>query len=253
MFRVSLQPCFMSGGSFKRSGGGAAARDGDPSDHSDESFASNANKELLARTPSSSITPQEEDADAEGPEVAGHGATPEAPHRKTRTCKTKISAIDARIISQAKPTGHRSHRAGVSVALATRYGITPKAVRDIWKGRTWAKATGQSSTGPGDAPQNTGTGGEHVGAGIVGARASPGLGHNAAAHGGEESTFTPAPLSRAQYAAAAPAMLHQNWGPHIHDLPAPTANDLADRSTWVAVRMSISTRGPELMSGSRAG
>jgi len=326
----------MSGDSPQRSGGGAA-RDREPSDHGDDPDLQRAH----TRT--------------EGPEAAEHGggaapptvaASRGAPRR--RACK--ISAEDARAIFQAKSLRDD----GVARALGREYGITAKAVRDIWTGRTWARET-RCTTGA--SPRNAGTGGEKVGAGVVcgawasrtpghhaaahgesehfhllpsrspnsllggltgagatgldgnpvqdasaaisfrptpaahtegaigggrdhwrtglsrslGAldevrktadtneqadvwavpmrqnswpllghaqghrgtagnrigKADPALGHHAAAHCGGGSSFTPAPLSQAQYAAAAPAMQQQNWGPRIHNLPAPTANNLA--------------------------
>ena len=134
----------MSGGAPQRGGGGAAERDGEPSNHDDdldlqwaihESLVADANEELLAGTRSSSI-PQ--DADVEGPEAAGHGggsASPpdavsrEFPRPKNLSCK--INVEDARTISQAKPAGWSTEQRNRSVttsAVAKQYGITAKAV-----------------------------------------------------------------------------------------------------------------------------
>jgi len=222
----------MSGGSPQRVGGGAAARDGGGSDHGDdpdlqwtlhESLAASANEELPAPPRSSSSAA--EDAGLQGPEAAEHGEGAAPAGAATPSQKScKISAEDARAIFQDKPLGKRKrNRSGecASSKLAQRYGITTKAVRDIWTGRTWAKVTGQSKTQAGHAPQNAGSdgaqvarellvawhtfsddvaepqvralapaapGGSWVGVGggagiVVGAEASPALQHHAAAHG----------------------------------------------------------------------
>jgi hypothetical protein len=99
--------------------------------------------------------------------------------QKNKACK--IDAEIARAIYQAKPPviDGRIRRDGVSNALARQYGITAKAVRDIWNGRTWASETGQSRKQADDSPQTAGTGGDQGGAGITSsAGASPELGHN---------------------------------------------------------------------------
>ena len=179
---------FMSGGAPQRGGGGAVERDGELSNHSDdpdlqwaihESLAADANEEFLAGTRSSTRTSSiHHDADVEGPEAAGHGggsASPSvavsrgSPRPKNRSCK--ISAEIARTISLAKPaewSTEQRNRSATTSAVAKQYGITAKAVRDIWNGRTWAWVTRQSRQPAGDAPQNAGTGSAQMRAGIVG-------------------------------------------------------------------------------------
>ena len=49
-----------------------------------------------------------------------------------------ITAKDARMIYKVKVNGKNCHDAG---RLALQYCITPKAVRDIWRHRTWKHAT----------------------------------------------------------------------------------------------------------------
>ena len=98
-----------------------------------------------------------------------------------------------------------------------------------------AATTGQAGIGPvpmmpqiswpsmGHAQGHPGT------AGNLG-RASHALRHNTAAcahGGGAGSSFTPAPLSQAHYAAAALAVLQPNRGLRIQDLSAPIASPLA--------------------------
>jgi hypothetical protein len=55
------------------------------------------------------------------------------------TPRATLNAKDAVAIYLAK--GKHCERDGIAAILACRYGITPKAVRDIWTLRTWAKAT----------------------------------------------------------------------------------------------------------------
>ena len=61
---------------------------------------------------------------------------------RTRTHErmTKISQEVAISIFMAKKS-RRSKRDNLASTLAARYGITPRAVRDIWNLRTWAHAT----------------------------------------------------------------------------------------------------------------
>jgi len=54
--------------------------------------------------------------------------------------KLKLSEKDALAIFQAKRC-NKGRRSTLSVALGRRYGMNAKSVRDIWIGRTWAKAT----------------------------------------------------------------------------------------------------------------
>ena len=65
-----------------------------------------------------------------------------------RTNATKITAESAVEIFKAGGLGAK--RSGVSKVLAERYGITMKAVRDIWNLRTWTQVTMplRSSEGP---------------------------------------------------------------------------------------------------------
>ena len=63
---------------------------------------------------------------------------------RTRTHErmAKISQEAAIAIFVAKKRrAHRSRRDNLASTLAARYGITPRAVRDIWNLRTWAHAT----------------------------------------------------------------------------------------------------------------
>jgi len=52
---------------------------------------------------------------------------------------TKITAANAIEIFKAKGPGTR--RSGLSKVLADKYGITTKAIRDIWNLRTWSEVT----------------------------------------------------------------------------------------------------------------
>ena len=53
--------------------------------------------------------------------------------------RAKITTDDVRVIYDMRDLkGER----GNSLALAERFGITQKAVRDIWCGRTWTRTTG---------------------------------------------------------------------------------------------------------------
>jgi hypothetical protein len=147
----------MSGGPPQRSGAGAEARYGKDSNHSDD-------PDLELTDPQrSSSTAEDSDLKAEAAEYEG-GAAPAAaaaaaPSR--RSCK--ISAEDALAIFHAKASRKRIRSDEcTSSALAERYGITVKAVRDIWTGRTWSKVTGQSRHRPFHAPQNAGTDGAQV-------------------------------------------------------------------------------------------
>jgi hypothetical protein len=57
-----------------------------------------------------------------------------------RQSTTKLNQEAALEIFQAKRC-NRGKRSRLSTALGRRYGITAKAVRDIWNGRTWANVT----------------------------------------------------------------------------------------------------------------
>ena len=175
------------------------------------SLAAAENEELQARTSSSSTA---QDVDSPGPGAAGHAeglapppvATSRGAPRQNRSCK--ISVEVALAICQAQPTGQHTRSDGVSRALANLYGITPKAVRDIWNGRTWARVTGRSRQQAGDVPWNAGTGTAQMGAGIVGsAMASPvvAMGHHAATQGTPERLHLlprPQPISTGALAGA---------------------------------------------------
>jgi len=76
--------------------------------------------------------------------LAAHG--PEAPEpaslvptTRHTTKATKITAEDAIEIFKARGPGAK--RSGVSRVLADRYGISMKAVRDVWNMRTWSDVT----------------------------------------------------------------------------------------------------------------
>jgi len=208
-------------------------------------------------------------------EASDHGDDPDLQRalyegllsRNGKSCK--ISAEDARAISRAKPSEksrkRRRNDECVSSALSKRYGISTKAVRDIWNGRTWATVTGRSTNPAGavgvddggvagfHGAQGGGRDHGHTGlsrslrahnelrmtadtnelagcwarTGTAGNPMGPALGHNTAADGGRKSSFTPAPFSWAHYAVATRLMLQQNQGPHMHEFSASTANFLA--------------------------
>ena len=120
------------------------------------------------------------------------------PRERSNNMSAKINSSAAVTIFLAKS----AERDGTSAKLAVEYGITQKAVRDIWNLRTWVAAT-----------QPVWTLGDHERWATM------------PAHGRGLRHCTPALLSRAQCAAAAPAI--QDWGPRVHDLPVPAANFLA--------------------------
>ena len=71
-----------------------------------------------------------EDAAAAAPLSAG---APQSP--------TKLNKALALAIFKAKRCKIAGRRSSLSAALGHRYGMTAKAVRDVWNGRTWAKVT----------------------------------------------------------------------------------------------------------------
>ena len=74
------------------------------------------------------------------------GANPNAP-----TIKTLLSALQAQEIYQMKPeplkpsTMTMQRGQSQSRVLGERYGVSPKAIRDIWNKRTWSHATVDAS------------------------------------------------------------------------------------------------------------
>ncbi len=63
---------------------------------------------------------------------------------RPRNCLTKDKAIE---IYKKRPEmmGFKKSRRGTMVgceAVAVEFGVTPKTIRDIWRGRTWGEATG---------------------------------------------------------------------------------------------------------------
>ena len=106
---------------------------------------------LLDRTTVSSISLHPKASDAGGrpttalapsPVPGGQrlGPTPAAP-----SCKRKRASLDEKSaveIFLAKRT-MRGARSGLSRRLADKYGVTAKAVRDVWVMRTWTNATKQ--------------------------------------------------------------------------------------------------------------
>ena len=71
--------------------------------------------------------------------AAAEATTTSGPTSAARHNATKITAEIA--IEIFKAGGPGAKRSGVSKVLAERYGITMKAVRDIWNLRTWTPVT----------------------------------------------------------------------------------------------------------------
>ena len=87
--------------------------------------------------------------------AAAEATTTSSPTSAARHNATKITAEIA--VEIFKAGGPGAKRSGVSKVLAERYGITMKAVRDIWNLRTWTRVTmplwsseGPTMTTPGD-------------------------------------------------------------------------------------------------------
>ena len=57
-----------------------------------------------------------------------------------RMAKISQEVAKAIFVAKKRPAHHR-RRDNLASTLAARYGITPRAVRDIWNLRTWAHAT----------------------------------------------------------------------------------------------------------------
>jgi hypothetical protein len=58
----------------------------------------------------------------------------------SKMTQSKLNAVSVKKIFIAKRQ-KKGHRSGLSILLGRQYGVTSKAVRDIWNGRTWAKVT----------------------------------------------------------------------------------------------------------------
>jgi len=223
----------MSDGSPQRSGGGEEARDGKDSDHGDDPDLQWALHDSLTASANEELTAHEGGA-------APAAAAAAAPSR--RSCK--ISAEDALAIFHAKASRKRirfSSDECTSSALAQRYGITVKAVRDIWTGRTWSKVTGQSRHRAGHAPQNAGTGGAQVARevrvawrafsdDVQDASGVPSFWPNPAAHPEDVTGFHEACRGgRDHWHSAVPMMREHSWAPFqdcAHRLsPSATSGD----------------------------
>jgi hypothetical protein len=78
-------------------------------------------------------------ADAADEAVADAAAPLGAPQSTTSLNKklNKAAALSIFLAKRCK----KGRRSSLSAALGRRYGTTPKAVRDVWNGRTWAKVT----------------------------------------------------------------------------------------------------------------
>ena len=85
-----------------------------------------------AATPAAAVATADAAADAAAAAPLSAGA-PQSP--------TKLNKAHALAIFQAKRCKIAGRRSSLSAALGRRYGMTAKAVRDVWNGRTWAKVT----------------------------------------------------------------------------------------------------------------
>ncbi len=62
--------------------------------------------------------------------------------RRSRAVLTEMQVVD--IFRLKFPVIDCSPNSNVASLVASKYGVNEKTVRDIWKGRTWRRATGQA-------------------------------------------------------------------------------------------------------------
>ena len=87
--------------------------------------------------------PQSPDSTSSSPDCEDTPSRSSSPPRSThRAVLTKAQAIEIYLFAHAvREAGADPLQGGISAKLAKEYGVSPKAIRDIWNRRTWTQET----------------------------------------------------------------------------------------------------------------